>query len=648
MKKILAFAAALLIVFNFSNLYLYAEETDITEPEIVETTLDGAQLFVEKLYKDILGREADEEGLLKWTEQLRNQEKTASDTILGFFESSEYSSKNETDEEYIETIIKAMTDKKENEEIKTKLLSCLETGVSRSYLYAYMVNSAEFDALCTGYGIEKGNFTVTEDRDKNIQIDEWIQNIYLNTKGRKADTSELNSQAGELLSGHSAADVAYNILFSEDSIQGSLSDEDYIKLVFRSFTEIEATDEELSLWVKNISEGYTRTAVVRGVVRTDAFTQLCEKIGITRGDIIAGGWRKDEYGLKQYTNPDTGILSKGYVFINDIPCYFDNNGYLRTDWSDLTTVVNTTSALYTYNQMIKDVSLLQQQYPSLVSVSSIGKTADGRQIIDIAIGSKDASKQLVIQAGCHAREYMTCLLVMNQAEYFLKNYWSSKYDGREYKELLSDYQIHIIPMLNPDGISLSQFGLEGINSSSIRSKIKNIYKNECAAGTTTLGFDSYLKSWKANALGVDINRNFNVNRNQPDAPKRPSSSGYLGYYADSEYETQALTRLVKTLSNVQAVISYHSSGSMIYWAYGQTGVFRTQCSAMASGLKNTTTYYLLNSDDYGPGCSNWVAAMGIRAATIEIGYGNSPLPVSQYSSIWNENKNVIPYLLDSL
>ena len=66
---------------------------------------------------------------------------------------------------------------------------------------------------------------------------------------------------------------------------------------------------------------------------------------------------------------------------------------------------------------------------------------------------------------------------------------------------------------------------------------------------------------------------------------------------------------------------------------------------MASDLGSLTGYYLINSDDRGGGCSNWVAGKGLRAATLEIGSGDSPLPLSQFSDIYERHRNVIPYLL---
>ena len=101
-----------------------------------------------------------------------------------------------------------------------------------------------------------------------------------------------------------------------------------------------------------------------------------------------------------------------------------------------------------------------------------------------------------------------------------------------------------------------------------------------------------------------------------------------------------MQNLVKSLAGLEMVIAYHSSGSYIYWAYGQQGAFREKSSSMASVVSRTTGYYLLGNDDYDSGCSNWVAGEGILAETIEIGTGDSPLVISEYESIWGKNRLV--------
>ncbi len=357
------------------------------------------------------------------------------------------------------------------------------------------------------------------------------------------------------------------------------------------------------------------------------------------------GWCSEEDGRYFYNNnqPLTGsqnIFGKSY--------YFNSAGLLKTDWQDLRHIVDTSSALYTYVNMTAQAYDLADQYPELVSVSVLGQTDDQRNIYDITFGNPASSHNVVVQASCHAREYMTSMLVMNQLEYYLQNYHTGSYNSQSFENIFSDVCFHIVPMLNPDGVSITQYGGDIINNPDMRAAVYNIYEYERTNGLTGLGMMDYFTKWKANGHGVDLNRNFNSYWTSDRPVKHPSSGGYPGVCADSEVETQAIERLIRSLSGLDMVLSYHSSGSYIYWAYGQRDEFRNECKDMADSISSATGYYLLGNDDYDSGCSNWVSSLGIKAETIEIGIGDSPLVYNEYQSIWERNKNVWAVIADKI
>ena len=62
-----------------------------------------------------------------------------------------------------------------------------------------------------------------------------------------------------------------------------------------------------------------------------------------------------------------------------------------------------------------------------------------------------------------------------------------------------------MPMVNPDGVTISQYGPKKIRNATLR---KNLYK-------IAKGFS--FKEWKANARGVDINRNYAEGFNRKEA-----------------------------------------------------------------------------------------------------------------------------------
>lgn len=627
------------------------EETETEEERLERERDEKVRAFADRLYRLVLGRAPDKNGFENWVSLLKNGERTAAQVSFGFVFSNEYKGKKTSDEEYIDMMYRVMMNRGADSQGRNNWLSRLSNKMSRQYIFYNFINSAEFSKICEEYGIVRGNITLTENRDMNANTTAFVNRLYSLCLGRTPDINGLNNWCGVLNSKkNTAADVVKGFVFSDEFKNKELPNDEFVDIMYGLMLDRNADSAGKNHWVSRLDDGYSRMAILRGFVESDEFSGICERYGIERGSIKIGGWAKDSDGFSVYYHPDSGKLVTGYCKIDGVNYYFDEEGILRTDWSKLTTYVNTSSSVYSYSDMVSDITGLQQQYPSLVNIHSLGVTADRRQIYDFVIGREDAPKQMVIQAGCHAREYMGCMLVMDQAEELLSHYWNGNYAGRSYKDLLDEYQIHIIPMLNPDGITISQQGLNGINSMSLRSRIMEIYRQDYNEGVTSLGLDAYLRGWKANARGVDINRNFNT----PDWAyqgeiARPSCGKYAGPSAASEAETLAIQDLVETLPDCKAVISYHSSGSMIYWQYHQTGEFRDKCFSIASTLKNMTGYYLISSVSTGGGCSNWVVDVkNITGFTIEIGSGDSPLPQSQYAGIWNSNKNVVPYLLSAL
>lgn len=314
--------------------------------------------------------------------------------------------------------------------------------------------------------------------------------------------------------------------------------------------------------------------------------------------------------------------------------------HINTDYVDST-------VMYDYESLTEDLYQLKRRYPEIFDYDSIGTTDDEREIWHITLGNPDADKQIVIAASCHAREHVTSLLVMDMTEQVLNKYYTDEYDGIPYSELFGDYAVHIIPMLNPDGVSISRFGEEGIKSPFIAAEVREIYKNAAASGETSLSPEQYYRRWKANGHGIDINRNFDAKWEIIDDLGGPSGWNYKGEEPVSEVESQSIVNFIDTLDNPMTIVSYHSTGSMLYWDYGQEDDLRIRSIAQRDLIVSLTGYTPLEySETSAGGLSDYIAASDIGAVpqTIEVGVGEAPVDMSEYPSIWRKNKYVLPAL----
>lgn len=292
-------------------------------------------------------------------------------------------------------------------------------------------------------------------------------------------------------------------------------------------------------------------------------------------------------------------------------------------------IVSTNHQKYSYSEMEKDIKQLCDKYYGLVRYEVIGTTADNRKLYDVILGSESAEKSMLVISNVHAREYMTVPLTMAQIERYLDAY-NGKIGGKSVKQTLDQIAIHIVPMANPDGTTLSQYGRKKIKSAKLRKFLKK-YNSW-----------SYL-TWKANANGVDLNSNFSYRYIKKG---RKGPAGYSGKKAISEPESKAIAKLTTDLianHQLKGVVNYHAMGSIIFGDSEKKNV-RNQTTKMYK-LAIKETGYVSAAGYSGSGHGNYreyvMYKCKVPSITIEIGRRPCPLPQSEFRSIWKANKDVV-------
>ncbi len=304
---------------------------------------------------------------------------------------------------------------------------------------------------------------------------------------------------------------------------------------------------------------------------------------------------------------------------------------------------------YSYEQMKTDLEALQKRYGTAhMKVNTIGTSADGRNIYEIVVGNQSAGRHVLIQGAMHAREYMNPLLIMKQVEDALAFYDTGSYNGRKLSDLLNQVAVHFVPMTNPDGVALSQFGLEAIGSADLKERIQSCYASDLAAGRTTLDFDTYLTRWKANARGVDLNYNFDARWSSlSDGWMLPSYTAYKGIGPVSEPETQALVNLMNNGLTWKGAISYHSMGNVIYWDI-EGNKEKAKSQHLAQLVSAATGGYQMLYSGGGGGFKDWLQLKdnAVPNVTVETGKAECPMPLSEFENVWKENRSGWALLAD--
>lgn len=282
-----------------------------------------------------------------------------------------------------------------------------------------------------------------------------------------------------------------------------------------------------------------------------------------------------------------------------------------------------------YEEMAYHLRVFSYLYPEWTRLEEIGQSVEGRPLYALHVGKGE--KQLLLDAAIHAREHMTTNVLLEMIDEYSKSYVDGgNYGAYNPRELLNQVTLTFIPMLNPDGVKLVQGVYSAIQHGDFVRKING---------------RASVKRWKANARGVDLNRNFEVgNWAAFDAPTAPAFKNSKGTKPFSEPEAVALRDFIKQ-QTFAAYLSYHSSGQVIYYHYNQTGAQHTRDLAFAKKVAKATGYSLISPvKNMKTGASqDWfIAQFKKPALTIEISsyVGETVVPLSNWPRIWAQQKYV--------
>lgn len=302
-----------------------------------------------------------------------------------------------------------------------------------------------------------------------------------------------------------------------------------------------------------------------------------------------------------------------------------------------TDYVTNPTGKYSYTAMVDDLKQLTKFHKDTkpITLTTIGSSLDKRKIYCLRIGNPKAKKRVLLTSGIHGREYMNPYFVMDNVENMLNNYNTySKKKGFSYRQLYDEVCLYIIPMSNPDGITIAQQGPDAIRNKKLRANIKKIKQNLRI---------SYSR-WKGNARNVDLNRNFPSGWEKQPKKRKEGSSGSK---AGSEPETQNLMKYINKIKPT-AVISYHSMGENFYWGYAidKSSTCYKQALAMKKITAKLTGYTPATahkSKSWACGClEDWLAyKKKIPSVCIETGNVDCPLPTSQYKRLYKKNQYVV-------
>ena len=270
-----------------------------------------------------------------------------------------------------------------------------------------------------------------------------------------------------------------------------------------------------------------------------------------------------------------------------------------------------------------------KKYPDIISVKSIGKSWEDRDIllatISLNVAYADIKPALLFTGTVHAREWIGNELGIEFIDYILKNYRNNP----KILSTITSNTLYLVPCLNPDGFEYS------------RTHFSFWRKNRRDNGDGT--------------FGVDLNRNFPIGYKKST---QTNSNVYGGTEPFSEPETRAIKGFVDTHSNITIALDYHSQGNVFFPAHKfnhEMELEGTDLNSLCANMnyhinKVTGRKYGINRGKpptkliSGSG-REYYYSKGILAVVVEVGTRNIPDYMQNMSESISEN---IPALLYAL
>ncbi len=237
--------------------------------------------FVTRLYELVLDRKPDPQGLINWTNALINKERDGAALVVGFLYSDEYLKRNTSNEEFVETLYNTCLDRKSDTTGKTTWVNRLNQCFSRYYVLKGFIESTEFTLICSRYGIDRGGINLTEYRDQNVGVTEYVGRLYYYFLQRNPDPSGLNDWTKEILeNSERARTLPYDFILSTEFYLRNISDEEFVGMCYKAILDREVEKDGLENWVNLLEKGWTRSEVCAGITNSVEFTKLLAKYGL--------------------------------------------------------------------------------------------------------------------------------------------------------------------------------------------------------------------------------------------------------------------------------------------------------------------------------------------------------------------------------
>ena len=289
---------------------------------------------------------------------------------------------------------------------------------------------------------------------------------------------------------------------------------------------------------------------------------------------------------------------------------------------------------YSYEKMQDAAEALIRHYPFLRKID-IGTSVMGKEIFALEIGRGE--KRVCYNAAFHANEWITSLILLHFLEEYAKAVMNREaLYGTDAMTLYEQITLFIVPLVNPDGVDLVTGALTQGSFYEQAKRIGEAYPDI-----------PFPDGWKANINGVDLNLQFPADWElareikYEQGYRTPAPRDYVGDGPLSEPESRAMYEFTMQ-KDFSLILAYHTQGEVIYWKYKD---LEPECSREIAEYFGEVSGYAVEETPYASGNAGYkdwfILEFDRPGYTIEAGYGENPLPISDFTEIYKRNTGIL-------
>ncbi|MDI9778896.1 MULTISPECIES: DUF4214 domain-containing protein [Pseudomonas] len=231
------------------------------EVETVALAHSADEAAALRLYQGVLNRDADLDGAKAFVGQV-NAGTSLNDIANEFLNSSEFTGANNATD--VNELYQALLGRAADDEGASTWTNLLAEGGSLADVAAAIAVSSEAQALDASNG-------------------DFIRDLYTNVLGRAADQEDLDFWVNSLFNGASRADVAKDIVTSDEA--GAKANNDFVESLYTSALGRASEAGEKEYWTAQIEAGASHADVALGIVGSNEAVANIDNVVVLHGQV---------------------------------------------------------------------------------------------------------------------------------------------------------------------------------------------------------------------------------------------------------------------------------------------------------------------------------------------------------------------------